>query len=260
MSGAALAAQTALRWPLSVIGQVADTYRLAVAMAWAAPAIVALVVVPEATQHVAEVRMGMFVTGDTIDPGRETQIRMTFGAMKIAGLMFAMFLTLRFRLAGSDKGRALTISLPGIGRFVLALAVVMAVDLVALLFTAERLPFDSPAARAATETAFDVAQFTLQALLLLWLIGTVAGDRAMTIRRSVRLGIRNIPRAIILVPAAFLPASLLHQQMHVWAKGAEPVLVWALMAADSLLVGLLATATGCAFYVFYRDAVASRPS
>jgi len=256
MSGVATIVQAALRWPLSVIGQVADTYRLAVGMAWAAPVIVALVVVPEAAQHVAEIRMGMFVTGDTIDPGRETQIRMAFGAMKVAGLMSAMFLTLRFRLAGSDKGRALTLSLPGIGRFVLAMAVTSAVDMTSLILSGERLPLASASARATAETVLSVLRFTVQALLLLWLIGTVAGDRAMTSRRSVRLGVRNIPRAVILVPAAFLPASLLHQQMHVWARGAEPVLVWALMAADSLLVGLMATATGCAFYVFYRDAAA----
>lgn len=245
------------RWPLSVAGQIADSYRLGASMLWACPAIAALAVLPEAAQHVAEIQMGMFAAGDTIDPGRETGIRLVFGAVKVAGLLLCILLTLRFRLVGSDLRRTFTPNLPGLGRFLLAFAVIGLIDLTAPYASTDNLRYDLGAAGRSVDIALDVLRYGAQALLLLWLIGAVGGDRTMTMRRSARLGIRNVARAFILVPAAFLPIAMLHQQMHVWAKGSEPAIVWGLMGADSLLVGLLATITGTTFYVFYRDASAA---
>lgn len=63
---------------------------------WLAPLIPLLVVVPEAIQHVAEIRIGMF---DNIEIARtvaDDPRRMVWGYLKIAGLVLAILAGARF--------------------------------------------------------------------------------------------------------------------------------------------------------------------
>jgi hypothetical protein len=102
------------------------------------------------------------------------------------------------------------------------------------------------------------ASWLLSFLLLVYLIGAVLGDRAMTLRAAFTRGWKVLPLLALLVVAAFWPASMLHAYAHKLALGAHPALVWMLMAADSLLVGLLATLTGSALAVSYRVGTAAK--
>ena len=52
--------------------------------------------VGEAVQHLAEVQLGMFTTGDGLQAGQETSIRLVFGAVKVATLILSIILTVRF--------------------------------------------------------------------------------------------------------------------------------------------------------------------
>ena len=65
-------------------------------MLWLAPAVLALVVIPEFAQHVAEIRLGMF---ESVEQARSLQndpTRWAFGYVKIAGLVLTFLAAARF--------------------------------------------------------------------------------------------------------------------------------------------------------------------
>ena len=116
--------------------------------------------------------------------------------------------------------------------------------------------------KSASDTIGLVLTIALLPALFLMLAG-LFGDRTTPIRAMWR---RSWPWAVLMVlllVLAFMPAQWLHGMNHKWAFGAHPATVWALMAFDSLLVGLLAGLTGTAFYLGYaafRDSVSPNPN
>jgi hypothetical protein len=94
--------------------------------------------------------------------------------------------------------------------------------------------------------------WVLSFLLIVYLVGALVGDREMTLRAAFTRGWTVVPPMALFCVAAFWPASTLHSYAHTLAIGAEPALVWTLMAADSLVVGLLAALLGSALAVSYR--------
>lgn len=71
---------------------------------WLAPLIPMLVVLPEAIQHVAEIRIGMFDDIATARAVSEDPRRMVWGYLKIAGLVLAILAAIRF-WGARDEGR-----------------------------------------------------------------------------------------------------------------------------------------------------------
>lgn len=63
---------------------------------WLAPLIPLLVVVPEALQHVAEIRIGMFESRADFAALANDPRRMTWGIVKVIGLLIAILATVRF--------------------------------------------------------------------------------------------------------------------------------------------------------------------
>jgi len=72
----------------------------------------------EAIQHFAEVRLGMFTTGDGLQAGQENSIRLMFGAAKVGTFLLSIILTVRFldeRIGVSS--RSLTTWARGLNRY-----------------------------------------------------------------------------------------------------------------------------------------------
>jgi hypothetical protein len=234
----------AVAWPGMLLGALLETYRKGFATFWAAPAIVAIVVVPEATQHVIEIELGMFASKAAFIANASDPLRMGIGAVKVAALLLCILATARFWSGGSVRA-ALLIPPRDLGRTLFALALGFAASLPAEWAVATKQPL-------AVYWTIVPASWLLSFLLLVYLIGAVLGDRAMTLRNALTHGWKVLPLLALLVVSAFWPASMLHAYAHKLALGAAPLSVWALMAADSLVVGLMATVTGSALAVSYR--------
>lgn len=228
-------------WLLQLLRDVVELFRLAVKLPLAAPIIFAVVAVPEFVQHAVEIHLGMFAVGDSLTPGRETEIRMAFGIAKVVGLCLAIVLTLRFWASG---GRLRAAFLPGLAQLrqiALVVGVLLIIGLPDLIL--------QPEARQ----VFDIVSGLFAIFWLLWFLAALAGT-PMTLARSIRKAIPGLPRMIVLPSAAWIPLSWLHGELHVVARHRPDWLVWGLMTIDALVVGLLAAATGAALFILVRSA------
>lgn len=92
----------------------------------------------------------------------------------------------------------------------------------------------------------------LQSGLSVWAIAQLLEDRAITLRRALSTHLPTAALLLLLFAAAMAPAQLLHGLNHRVALGRPDALVWALMAFDSLLVGLMAALAGSGFHVAFH--------
>ena len=217
-----------------------DTYRLGGRTMLAAPAIVAIAILPELAQHVVEISLGMFASMADFRAHSADPLRMGFGYAKVAGLLIAVLLTARFWALGSLRA-ALSIGAMTILRVGLAVA----------LTTIAAFAIEALEARVASPIAvlLSIVSILLQAGLTLYAVGALLEDRSMTLAQVFG---RYWPTAIlmtILLAAAFGPAQALHMANHKLAIGQSAIIVWGLMAFDGVFVGLFAALLGAALYV-----------
>ncbi|QYU69387.1 hypothetical protein J4558_04375 [Leptolyngbya sp. 15MV] len=209
-----------------------------------APVIPLLIVIPEALQHVAEVRIGMFESREVARALADDPRRMVWGYLKLAGLALAILASLRFWAA---REQGLTWYSPRGVRWKalgLALMLILLTSLPELLL---RSVLD-PAILAYITLAIPLATLPLIA----YLAGALIGDPNLNLRGVFRTGWWPTLRMVLFAAAAWVPLQWLHGQNHAWALGASDPVVWGLMAFDSLVVGLLATIAGTAFHHGYR--------
>ena len=232
-----------LAWLALLLRSIVALYRCGISMLWVAPAVLALVVVPEFLQHVAEINLGMFDNRESARAAAEHPLRWAFGYAKIAGLVLTFLAAARFWWTREHGGRWWDLRTIAWGRFVLGLLLFGGLPLLAELLE----PLVGTTAKDVATWIITVATLPFALLMLAGLFG----DRTTSARDMWR---RSWPWAILialLVVLAFMPAQWLHGMNHRWALGAHPAVVWALMIFDALLVGLLAGLTGTAFYLGY---------
>lgn len=217
------------------------TYRLGGRTLLAAPAIVAVAVLPEIAQHGAEIHLGMFASKDAFRAAAEDPLRWAFAYPKVAGFTLAILLTARFWALGSVR-KAFLIGPATLGRVLFAFALTLAAE----------LPFNW-AKEASGSTLLDGAltggSVLLQAGLLVYLVAALLEDRAVTLRTAFA---ERWPTALLITllgALALVPAQMLHQANHLAAMGQPLTVVWALMLFDSLWVGLMAALLGAALFV-----------
>lgn len=233
---------SAIKGVARVIG---ETYKLGFRAWWAAPLIVAIVVVPEFIQHIVEIKLGMFQSMQQFQDLSQNPTRWLFGYVKVAGTVIGMLAIARFWAVGTVR-KTFLIPPPDLARLVLAI----------VLTWAASLPFDWLATRhlpALVITAVRVISTLVQAGLAVFVAAALFGDRAVTLRTAFT---DRWPTALVLALAvivAFVPAQLLHMLDHKLAIGKPATVVWALMAWDALVVGLIATLTGSALWAAYHS-------
>lgn len=220
-----------------------DLYPKGLSLFWLAPAVVALVIVPEFLQHAAEIRLGMFLGKEQALAVADSPQRMAFGYLKLAGLALAFLAAARFWWTRQHGGRWWDVRQVSSGRFLLGLFLFFGLGSVPELFKND-LP-----ERAYHALAWAVAILLLPALFLM--LGGLFGDRSPSLRSLALKAWPWLLLTAILVVVAFVSAQWLHQMNHRWAMGADELFVWALMIFDSLLVGLLAGLAGTALYLGY---------
>lgn len=232
-----------VQWIAEAAHAVAEVYRKGFTLIVAAPVVAAIAVVPEFVQHIAEIALGMFESRDAFVALAHDPTRMAFGAVKVAGLILCMLAATRYWACEGSLKRTFVMPLRDVGRTLFAITLNVLVSLPASY---------SGALPAALHYAVVATSWILSLLLLAYAVGAVIGDREMNIGRSLRRGWRFVPWIALLGAAAYLPASALHIGAHWLAIGSPAALVWAVMALDALVVGLLATLVGSALYVAYR--------
>lgn len=221
----------------------ADLYPHGVSLFLVAPAVVALVVIPEFAQHVAEIQLGMFDGREQALAVADSPTRMAFGYVKVAGLVAAILASARFwwtRRAGRHWADPRGIAW---GRFLLGAALFMGIPALPELVKGQ-----------VDNWLYQTLVWGLSLIMLpmaFLMLAGLFGDRDTPVSAMWRRAWPWLLLTVVLLVLAFAPASWLHQMNHRWAMGADPVVVWALMIFDSLLVGLLAGLTGTAFYLGY---------
>ena len=218
-------------------------YPMGVSLLWKAPLVLALVVVPEFVQHIAEIQLGMFDGGAATSAAANAPLRWAIGYLKVAGVVLVFLAAARFwwsRRAGSAWYDLRTIAWK---RFILGFVVFMGIPLLPLL-----------AAGRVSETAIQYASLALTIPLIPMLFVMLAGlfgDRETPMRDFWRRSWGWFLLTVLLVVMAFAPAQWLHGMDHRWAMGAALPIVWALMTFDAIVVGLLSGITGTALYLGY---------
>ena len=115
----------------------ARLYPMGFSLLWKAPLVLALVVVPEFLQHIAEIQLGMFGTRAQAAAVADHPTRMAFGALKIAGLVLTFFAAARFWWVRAHGGRWWDVRAIAWGRFLLGLLLFMGVPVLPDLFKAQ---------------------------------------------------------------------------------------------------------------------------
>ncbi|MFV0643282.1 MAG: hypothetical protein ACK5NN_02085 [Sphingomonadaceae bacterium] len=220
---------------------------------WLAPMVPMLAVVPEAIQHIAEIHIGFFESREmAIDLSYDPR-RMVWGILKVIGLFLAIFASLRFwatRTQGLAQGQA-WYSLRGIRWGALGLSFIL-IGLVGVPEWSLKGRISAEAGQALT-IGLTIATLPLMTMFT----GALIGDGAMDLRRAFRKGWWPALRMILFAAATWAPLSWLHGRNHDWAMGASTPVVWALMAFDALVVGMIAVMAGTAFHHGY--ALADEP-
>lgn len=220
-----------------------ETYRLGGRAMWVAPGLVALAVVPEFVQHVAEIRLGMF---DSLAAARalaNDPTRWAFGYVKLAGFGLAILLLARLWAMGGSPRRAALVR-PAVLAKLLAIGALLAVGVVAADAASRHLS-------GAGAVLLDIILQVWMVGLTIWLVGVLLEDPDITARHAVTERLPTAAVQVVLLAAAFVPAQLLHGLNHRLALGRSPPVVWAMMTFDALLVGLLAALIGAALFVSY---------
>ena len=227
-------------------------YPMGVSLLWKAPLVLALVVVPEFLQHVAEIQLGVFGDKAQRMAAGTSSTRMAFGYAKVAGLVLTFLAAARFWSARERSVPWYRLSDIAWGRFALGFLLFGLLPVLPVLFVAQ-------IGKSNADIIGIVITIVLLPAMFLLLAG-LFGDRTTSVRA---MWLRSWPWAVLtalLLVLAFMPAQWLHGKNHEWAFGAQPAIVWALMIFDSILVGLLGGLTGTAFYLGYaafRDQVTS---
>lgn len=221
-----------------------DTVRDGLRLWWLAPLIPLISAVPEMAQHVAEIGLGMFESGDAARAAADDPLRWAYGYAKVAGLVIAMLLAARFWATREQNLRWWSprgiVWRAVIGSIVLQAVATGAVEVV------------RPDIPPSIGTVLELTISILTLPLYVWLAGGLLGDRAMTIARSYTHGWGVVFRIAILTLIPFGIGQGIHIGNHMLAIGAPAAAVWAIMLWDSLVVGTMAAWMGTALQRGYH--------
>ena len=230
----------------ALLSDVLELYSKGLSMFWVAPWVLALVIIPEFAQHVAEISLGMFDSRDAAVALSNHPVRWGFGYAKIAGLLLCFFASARFWWNKANGGRWYDLRNIVWRKLLLGFVLFGVIGVLA-----------EPFADVIPAVPLNILRTILAIIsmpFLFLLLAGIFGDRSERHNwRSVLIqGWRYIPLLTLLLVAAYVPLFLLHGLNHRWAMGSPAAVVWALMLFDSLTVGAMAGCVGAAMYLSYR--------
>lgn len=239
-----------MRGVIRLIGSsLIDTYRRGFLLFALAPLAAVLVILPEFAQHVVEIRNGMFDSRAAAHAFGNSQLRWSFGYVRLAGLSLAYLACARFWWTREHGGRWW--SPAGIGWKRL-----LGGFLLIALVSASTYPLRGHVPDIWLD-GIDVVLLLPVLALLLYMLSGLFGDARISLGTMLRRSWPWVALLILLCVAAFIPPQLLHGLLHKQAIGQSRAAIWLLMTIDSLLIGLLASLVGAALFTGY-SAMAKR--
>lgn len=98
--------------------------------------------------------------------------------------------------------------------------------------------------------------FILNLMLAPWMVGSALGNAGLGFIRAIRLVGRDVWWGFLLALATIVPPLVIHYAFAGLAIGAMPVVAWAILAIDSVLVGYLGAIIAATNVAITRRAVA----
>jgi len=227
-----------------IVGDIRKIYRRGGRAVIAVPLLTAIAVLPEAAQHIVEIKLGMFDSREAFRALANDPTRWAFGYVKLAGFWIAILGFARFHARGALRQVPLVPP-----------AMLLRVAIGVALGFGAGVGLDRIGAAIgvpAIGTLLTVVSFVFQTGLLLYIVAALIEDRDMTLRRTFT---QRFPTAALLtlyMVIAFAPAQLLHMANHRFALGQATPVVWALMTFDALWIGLFAALVGAALFTGAR--------
>lgn len=228
-----------------------DQFTKGISLFWLGPGVVALIVIPEFAQHVAEIQLGMFEKTETARTLGADPVRWAFGYVKIAGLILALLASARFWWCASHGGHWYDVRRVAWKKLLIGLTLFVFIGLLAEPFAS----FVSKAGLTVLRTALSL----LSLPFLFLAIAGLFGDGRIAIANVWRRSWLYLLLLAVLLVVGFGPAQYLHGLNHRQAIGAPETLVWMLMTFDAFVVGLLASLVGAGIavsYMAFRDSIA----
>ena len=235
-------------------GAIVSSYRVACVLFMTASMLWIAVALLELLQHAVEWHLGMFAVGDGIEAGSEFRIRMGFGLAKVAAVMACTYLVPRYLYQDRDWKRVWRFDKTFLrGAAVVAGIAVLGSAVPVALTWAANLIYVMDAGVAAMWGQGIGLVLTIPFMALLpWGVGLIAGDHAMTLRKSVRAMHRRWIWATLLIVACAIPTLVRHVALNEMAVGTSPLVLGTILLLDSVLVGFIALILGSSTWTIYR--------
>lgn len=220
-------------------------HRESLAFMFACPLLALVPILAEFAQHFVEMRIGMYDRPAGAAAAESHPLRMSFGLVKVLALTFAGYWVVRFLAGGRDAEAARTWEPRAVWLFSIVLALQMLLTVLGL--------FVFPA-NDAIGIGFMIFGFILGPLIARFTVAAPLGIWISPLR-SIRHTAPHIVFAVGFSLLAMLPLMIVHYALGIGAIFvAGSALKWAMLIADSLLVGWLAALLIAIAYV-----VALRP-
>lgn len=209
---------------------------------WLAPLAVALVMVPEFVQHVAEIRLGMFESKAAFQAHAMDAARWYFGYAKLTGLPLAVLFCARF-WANRERGQRWW-SFAGIAWKPLALGFLVQV----VCSVPGMFGLDLPQ-QVSLAIGLVLTIISLPGLVLI--VAGLLGDRGLSLQDAYVRGWGKAVRILVYIGPVWFALQMLHEWDHHAALGSAPALVWSLMVWDTAVVGMMAALAGTGLHHGY---------
>ncbi|WP_369026683.1 hypothetical protein [Qipengyuania sp. RANM35] len=218
------------RFASDFVGTLADSFRAFRALPW----LMAGIVLWEFAQHVVEVRIGMFESKEATRAVGEDGTRMIFGWIKMALVYVGGFFVIR-HFAGKRDGIRIDPLTDAVPRYLPYM--VYSLSIFAAIFYTRSYAHEDHV--DTIRMVVGLSQLLIEPLLMAWIVAAATdGEIGNPLASAKRTGLLYF-YALPLYFTTRVPPSLAHNQLHELAYGQDQALVFALMAVDSLVVGLI---------------------
>ncbi len=224
-------------WLRSFVQALLATFRDGTRLLWLAPVIALIAGLPEFAQHIAEIKLGMFVSPAAFKALQDDPTRWAFGYAKITGLFLAIFAAARYwSLPPETRHRWWDLRTVAWPQFLIGIALNAALSGALYLL--------KDVAGAQTMQVLNLVLSVATLPVMVYMIGALLGDRTVSLRRCYRSGWLPALAMAVFFFLAIIPAQTVHRLDHTLAMGAPAPAVWALMVWDAVLVSLMACWAG----------------
>lgn len=218
------------RFFVDLVGAYADGVRSMIAL----PLLFALLVGFEFVQHVAEVRIGFFNSAAAAHSFSNDSSRMTLGWLKMISVYVGGFFVIRY-LVRCRAGKPVAAIRVAAQRYIPY--VVYSLCLSALIFYGPSL---APQGNGSSIRAMvALIQIGLEPLLILWIVSAATDGRTGGPVKSAKASWPWYIWGLMLFFVGRLPVNALHQLLNHAAIGSRGAVLWMLLGADAICVGLI---------------------